>query len=247
MSEMLDIRSLSVKVNGKLILKNINLKIKEGEIHALLGPNASGKSSLAYAIMGLTDYEIANGEILFKGTNITHLPIEERVKLGIALAFQNPPAIKNVKLSLLLKRISKEKPATLPSFLKELSVTPSFLEREINVGFSGGEKKISELLQILCLKPQFVILDEIDSGLDIINLNKLMKIIQERLIDNGVSILAITHRGDILQFLNPDLTHVMLNGEIVCSARDWRKPWETIVRCGYEKCEECKERELLTD
>ncbi len=241
---MLDVRNLYVKVNGKTILKNVNLKIKEGEIHALLGPNASGKSTLAYAIMGLPSYEIINGEIWFRDINITHLSIEERAKLGIALAFQNPPAIKNVRLSHLLKRISKEK---ITLNLKDFPLSPNFMERELNVGFSGGEKKISEIIQILCLKPAFVILDEIDSGLDIINLNRLMKIIQEKLINNGVSILAITHRGDILQFLNPDAAHVMINGEIVCSSKDWRKPWETIVRCGYEKCEECKDRELLTD
>ena len=241
---MLDVRNLNVKVNGKIVLKNINLKINEGEIHALLGPNASGKSTLAYTIMGLPRYEIISGEIWFRDINITHLPIEERAKLGIALAFQNPPAIKNVKLSLLLKRISREKTTFN---IKGLPLTHDFMEREVNVGFSGGEKKISEILQILCLKPAFVILDEIDSGLDIINLNRLMKIIQERLIDNGVSVLAITHRGDILEFLDPDAAHVILNGEIVCSSKDWRKPWETILRCGYEKCGECKERELLTD
>lgn len=241
---MLDIRNLYVKVKGKTILKKVNLKIKEGEIHALLGPNASGKSTLAYAIMGFPGYEVVEGNIWFKGIDITRLPIEERAKLGIALAFQNPPAIKNVKLSLLLKRISKEK---IVFNVKDFPLSLNFLEREVNVGFSGGEKKISEILQIICMKPSFVILDEIDSGLDIINLNKLMKLIQEKLINNGVSVLAITHRGDILQFLDPDEAHVMLNGEIICSSKDWRKPWETILRCGYEKCKECEERELLTD
>jgi Fe-S cluster assembly ATP-binding protein len=241
---MFKTKNLSVKVNGEDVLKNVSLKIGEGEVHALLGPNASGKSTLAYAIMGLPEYRVTRGGILFKGNDITHLPIEERAKLGIALAFQNPPSVKGAKLSLLLKRISKQQSALN---LKDFPLDYSLLEREVNVGFSGGERKLSEIMQIISMKPTFVILDEIDAGLDIINLDKLMRIIQDKLIDNGVSLLAITHRGDILQFLEPDVAHVMLHGEIVCSSKDWRKPWKTILRFGYEKCEECKERELSSD
>lgn len=241
---MLKVKNLSVKVNGKIILKNVNINIKDVEIHALLGPNASGKSTLAYTIMGFPKYEVLEGEIWFRDINITNLSIEERAKLGIAMTFQSPPTIRNVKLSLLLKWIAKEKSIFN---MKEFSLISNLLDREINVGFSGGEKKLSEIIQIISLRPKFVILDEIDSGLDIINLTKIVKIIQDKLINNSVSILAITHRGDILQFLNPDVTHVMLKGEIICSSKDWRKPWETILRCGYEKCRECEERELFTD
>ncbi|MGQ9726860.1 MAG: ABC transporter ATP-binding protein [Candidatus Bathycorpusculaceae bacterium] len=233
---------MSAKVNDKNILKSINLTIKNGEVHALLGPNASGKSTLAYTIMGFPGYKVIEGKILFDDKNITYLPIEERAKLGITLAFQNPPAIKGVKLSQLLKKISKQS-----INLQDFPLGYELLEREVNVGFSGGERKLSEIIQIISLKPTFVILDEIDAGLDIINLEKLMYTIQDKLVGNGVSLLLITHRGNILQFLEPDVAHVMLNGEIVCSSRDWRKPWKTILRFGYEKCKECKERELPSD
>jgi Fe-S cluster assembly ATP-binding protein len=236
---LLKIENLSVKTHGKEVLRNISLEIKKGEVHALLGPNASGKSTLTFSIMGFPEYEITHGKILFEGKDITHLPIEEKAKLGIALAFQNPPAIKGVKLSHLLKAISKQ-----PLDMNYFSPDNDLLEREINVGFSGGEKKLSEIMQILSLNPKLAIFDEIDAGLDIINLEKLMWIIQDKLIRSGVSLLLITHRGNILQFLEPDVAHVLLHGEIVCSSTNWRKTWRTILRYGYEKCRECKEREL---
>ncbi len=233
---MLKIESLSVKVREKNILEKVNLKIENGEIHALLGPNASGKSTLAYAIMGFPEYKVVSGKILFEGKDITNLPIEERAKLGITLAFQNPPSIKGVTLSALLKTISKQKSdmKDFPIFFSEI------LEREINVGFSGGERKFSELLQIISMKPSFVILDEFDAGLDIINLEKLTSIIQDKLIRNDIPILLVTHRGNILQFLEPDVAHVMLDGKIVCTMDNWRKVWKTIRRYGYEKCKEGK-------
>jgi Fe-S cluster assembly ATP-binding protein len=233
---MIKIENLSVKVHEQNVLKGVNLEIREGEIHALLGPNASGKSTLAYAIMGFPEYEVVSGKILFEGKDVTNLSIEERAKLGVALAFQNPPSIKGVTLSALLKTISKQKfdVKDFPIFFSEI------LEREINVGFSGGERKFSELLQVISLKPSFVILDEFDAGLDIINLEKLTSIIQDKLICNNVSILVITHRGNILQFLEPDVAHVMLKGKIVCTMDDWRKMWKTIRRYGYEKCKEGK-------
>jgi len=239
---MLEIKNLFVEVRGKSILKSVNLTIGSGEVHALLGPNASGKSTLAYTIMGFPECKVTHGEILFKGKDITHLPIEERAKLGVALAFQNPPAVKGVKLSNLLKRISRQ-----PINFKDFPLDHSLLEREVNVGFSGGERKLCEMTQIISLNPAFVIFDEIDAGLDIMNLEELTRIIQDKLINNGTSLLLITHRGNMLQFLEPNVAHVMLNGEIVCSSRDWRKPWKTILRFGYEKCRECKERELPSD
>jgi len=236
---LLRIENLSVKVHDKEVLRNINLEIKKGEVHVLLGPNASGKSTLTYSIMGFPEYEIINGKILFEGKDITQLLIEERAKLGIALAFQDPPAIKGVKLSHLLKRISKQ-----PLDMNYFSPDNNLLEREINVGFSGGEKKLSEIMQILSLNPKLAIFDEIDAGLDVINLERLMWIIRDKLIRSGVSLLLITHRGNILQFLEPEVVHVLLQGEVVCSSRNWRKTWRTILRYGYEKCRECKKREL---
>jgi Fe-S cluster assembly ATP-binding protein len=154
--------------------------------------------------MGFPEYEITHRKILFEGKDITHLPIEEKAKLGIALAFQNPPAIKGVKLFHLLKMIFKQ-----PLDMNYFSPDSDFLEREINVGFSG-EKKLSEIMQILSLNPKLVIFDKIDAGLDIINLEKLMWIILDKLIRSGVSLLLITHRGSILQFLEKRVEHPII-------------------------------------
>jgi len=229
---MLKIDNLSVKVNGKNILKKINLKINNGEIHALLGPNASGKSSLVYTTMGFPDYNVTGGKIIFNGKDITDLQIEERVKLGMTSVFQHPPSIKGLKLSKLLEKISKKNIE-----LKELN---NLLEREINVGFSGGERKLSEIVQVISLDPSFVIFDELDAGLDLENLERLTSLIKNEL-DNK-SILLITHRGRILRFLKPDIVHVMIDGKIVCSSKDWKRIWETIEVYGYEKCKECELR-----
>lgn len=231
---MLKIKNLCVSVNNKGILRNVNVEIKRNEIQALLGPNASGKSTLAYTIMGMPNYKITKGKIFFEGKNITRLPPEKRSKLGIALAFQTPPTIKGVKLSKLLEKISMKKINE-----KEIGIDHQLLERDINVGFSGGEKKLSEIIQIFSLNPKLVILDEIDSGLDIKKVEKLTTLIRDKLLNN-VSILLITHRDNILRSFDPDVVNVMLDGEIVCKSKNWRKIWKTITRYEYEKCRECR-------
>lgn len=241
-NNILKIENLSVKVGNKYILKKINLEIKRAEIHVLLGPNASGKSTLVYTMMGFPDYKIMEGEIDFKGKNIGNLSIEERAKLGIAVVFQHPPIIKGVKLSKLLEKISKQ-----VINMKEFPIKSGLLSREINVGFSGGERKLSEIIQIISLNPSFVIFDELDSGLDIERLEKLALIIKDKLLNNDVSILLITHRGSILHFLKPDFAHVMINGELICSSKDWKDIWETIKKYGYEKCKECEKHKLLSN
>jgi len=231
---LLEIEKLKVKAHKKEILKGVNLQIKEGEIQTLLGPNASGKTSLANVILGNPKYNISQGKIFFGGKEITKFPPEKRVKLGMALAWQSPPAIKGVKLSQLLKKISKVTQVRPVSELgKEL------LEREVNVDFSGGEKKISEVLQVLALNPKLVIFDEIDSGLDIKRLELCAKIIKKELIDKKVSVLFITHWGQILKFLKPDLTNVMLDGKIICKSPDYKKVLMVIKKYGYEKCKRC--------
>jgi Fe-S cluster assembly ATP-binding protein len=232
--KMLKIKNLCVSVNNKGILRNVNVEIKRNEIQALLGPNASGKSTLAYTIMGMPNYKITKGKIFFEGKNITRLPPEKRSKLGIALAFQTPPTIKGVKLSKLLEKISMKKINE-----KEIGIDHQLLERDINVGFSGGEKKLSEIIQIFSLNPKLVILDEIDSGLDIKKVEKLTTLIRDKLLNN-VSILLITHRDNILRSFDPDVVNVMLDGEIVCKSKNWRKIWKTITRYEYEKCRECR-------
>jgi len=234
MKTLLKIEKLKVKANEKEILKGINLQMKEGEVLALLGPNGSGKSVMAQTILGNPKYKVTSGKIFFEGKNITKFPPEKRVKLGMALVWQAPPAIKGVKLSQLLKKISKVTQVRPVSELgKEL------LEREINLDFSGGEKKISEVLQVLALNPKLVIFDEIDSGLDIKRLELCAKIIKKELIDKKVSVLFITHWGQILEFLKPNLTNVMLGGKIICKSPDYKKVLMVIKKYGYEKCKRC--------
>jgi Fe-S cluster assembly ATP-binding protein len=229
---LLKIEKLKVKANGKEILKDINLQIRRGEVQALLGPNASGKSTLSQVILGNPKYKITSGEILFQNRKITKLFPEKRVKLGIVLAWQMPPAIKGVKLSSLLEKISK----------KELKIYEGkdLLEREINVDFSGGERKISEILQITTLNPKLVIFDEIDSGLDIKKLDIVAKIIKKELISKKIAILIITHSGQILKFLKPNITNILVGGKIICKDKNYKKVLKIIKKYGYEKCKKCK-------
>ena len=238
MKPLLKIEKLKAQANKKEILKGINLQIKKGEVQALLGPNASGKSTLAQAILGNPKYKITDGKIFFEGKEISKFPPEKRVKLGIALAWQTPPVVKGVKFSQLLAKISSFRDST-SKYYQFGEVESHLLEREVNVDFSGGEKKISELLQILALNPKLIIFDEIDSGLDIKRLENVSKIIKKELIDKKVSVLLIIHWGQILEFLKPDLTSVMLDGKIICKSPDYKKVLMVIKKYGYEKCKKC--------
>ena len=231
---LLRIENLKVQANGKEILKRINFQIKKGEIQALLGPNGSGKTVLGQTILGNPKYKITEGKIFFEGKEITKLAPEKRVKLGIALAFQSAPAIKGVKLIQLLEKISQFSIEDLVE--DKIPDGKNLLERDVNLDFSGGEKKISELLQVLALKPKLVIFDEIDSGLDVKRLEKVAKIIKKEFITKKVSVLVITHSGAILNFLKPKVTNIMVSGKIICQQKDYKKVLRTIKKYGYEKC-----------
>lgn len=228
-----EIKNLKARVNGKEILKGINLEIKKGEIQAILGPNASGKTALSQVILGNPKYKIEEGEIIFNKKNITKLASEKRVGLGIVLAWQSPPSIRGLKLSQILNKISKRKEFKI----KEMEY---LLDREINLDFSGGEKKMAELLQIVNLNPALVIFDEIDSGLDIKKLELVSKIIKKELSDKKVSLIFITHSGAILNFFKPQITNILVDGRIICKNKDYEKVLKTIRKYGYEKCKECK-------
>lgn len=232
MKYILQVKNLTVEADKKVIIDDLSFNIRSGEIRALLGPNASGKSTLAAAIMGLSDYKIKKGNILFKGRDITHLSSTKRARLGIALAFQSPPSIKGVNLETLLKNISlRKREEKLPAKWES-----RILKRELNVGLSGGEKKISEMMQLARLNPQLMILDEIDSGLDIQKLKELTAFIRNTFLTKKVSLLIITHRGDILRYLPPQKVLVMLKGKIICRSSAWKKVWQAIKKYGYEKC-----------
>ena len=235
---LLEIKNLEVKGNGKKILKGVNLEIKKGDVQVLLGPNASGKSTLCQAILGNPKYKITQGKILFKGKEITRLAPEKRVKLGLALSFQSPPTIKGVKLSQLLEKISNT------GSLQFKKNEPHLLERDVNLDFSGGEKKISELLQVLSLNPKLVIFDEVDSGLDLKRVKKVAEMIKKELISKKISVLLITHSGTILNFLKPRITNIMVSGKIICKEKNYQKVLKTIKKYGYEKCKKCP---LLAD
>jgi len=242
---MLEIKNLQASINNKPILKGLNLTIKPGELHAIMGPNGSGKSTLANVLSGKNGYEIS-GELNFKGENLNKIPIEVRAQKGIFLAFQYPLEIPGVNTNNFLKtslnsirKARGEKEIDTLSFLKmvkekssELGIDENFLSRQLNVGFSGGEKKKNEILQMKILDPNFSILDETDSGLDIDAL---------RIVANGVnssrnkkkSFLVITHYQRLLNYIKPDFVHVLSDGKIVKSGCS--ELAEELEKTGYKK------------
>ena len=225
---------------GKEIIKGINLKIKPGETHALMGPNGSGKSSFALALAGHPRYRITSGRVVLDGKNITRLTPDKRAKLGLFLALQHPAAVQGVSVTNLLRSslrsLKKNLPApefvkTTKEKMKELKIDQSFASRSINDGFSGGEKKKMEVLQLSVFQPKYAILDETDSGLDIDALKTVATVIKKA---HGpkMGILLITHYQRILQYIKPDFVHVLVGGKIVRSG-DQRLAKE-IERSGYQ-------------
>jgi Fe-S cluster assembly ATP-binding protein len=226
----LEVRNLHVSIEGNEILKGLDLTVEQGKVQAIMGPNGTGKSTLAYTLMGHPSYEVTEGEVYFKGQNILELEPDERSRLGIFLAFQYPVAIPGVTVANFLRtalnaRRRAENPddkgIPIPEFrklLKEkmamLKVDQSFAGRYLNEGFSGGEKKRAEILQLATLQPEIAILDETDSGLDI----DALRIVSEgvnTLLSKDLGVLVITHYQRLLNYIRPDYVHVMLGGRIV--------------------------------
>jgi Fe-S cluster assembly ATP-binding protein len=229
MSESVDfeIVNLCASTEDKPILKGVNLKINKGETHALMGPNGSGKSTLANVIMGHPAYEVTAGEIRYKGQNLLELDPEERARLGLFLAFQYPVAIPGVSVAKFLKSASDaihgDRKKSSGDFLKDLKelikyleMDPTFVNRFLNDGFSGGEKKRMEILQMLCLRPEMAVMDETDSGLDIDALRIVAKGVN-RLVGPNFGLLVITHYERILQYIKPDHLHILIDGKIAMS------------------------------
>lgn len=248
---MLGIENLSVQLFNKTILKDVNIHIPTGEVHALLGPNGSGKTTLLMTVIGFPEYQVVSGRIIFKGEDITSLPIYERAQMGIGLLFQRPPTIKGLKTRQMLEICNRHQGDFGP-FVQELNFQ-DFLARDINQGFSGGEIKKSELLQLLVQRPSLVLLDEPESGVDLENISVIGRAINQLLgrkwqketkcrrairEERQMGGLIITHTGYILDYVEADRGHVMMDGSIACGGN----PRE-ILRCikdvGYEECVRC--------
>ena len=228
MASVLEIKNLHVEIDGKEILKGVDLTIKQGEIHAVMGPNGTGKSTLAQAIMGHPSYEVTEGEVLVDGENILELDVDERAKAGLFLGMQYPSEISGVTNSDFLRSaINAQREEgdeiNLMQFIKKLDKNMEYLEmdpdmatRYLNEGFSGGEKKRNEILQLMMLEPKFGILDEIDSGLDIDALRVVSEGIN-KLRGQDFGSLIITHYQRLLNYITPDHVHVMMQGRVVKS------------------------------
>jgi len=241
---MLDIQDLHVKVGDKEVLHDINLHIGEGETHVLLGPNGSGKTTLLMTIMGYSNYTITEGKIRFKGEDVTAMKAHERAQRGIGMLFQRPPTISGLKLGKLLTAISRTKQEDIPALAASLHMD-RFLERDINKGFSGGEIKRSEVLQLMIQNPDFIMLDEPESGVDIENISLIGHAIgsllekEKHLVNRQKSGLVITHTGYILDYLETDRGHVMCDGMIKCHGNP-REIMKDIRERGYKECLECR-------
>lgn len=248
-----EIRGLRAKTEEKEILKGVDLVIQPGETHALMGPNGSGKSTLSNVIMGHPAYEVIEGEVIFQGQNILELEPDERARLGLFLAFQYPVAIPGISVAKFLKSAADArfgKDAVKPAeFLKEvrenlkfLEMSEEFLNRFLNDGFSGGEKKRMEILQMLTLKPSLAIMDETDSGLDIDALRIVAKGVN-RMLGPNFGLLVITHYERILNYIKPDHLHVLIDGRIALSGGP--ELVKEVERNGYDWIRERFGKEVL--
>ena len=246
MASQLEIRNLHVRTEEREILRGVDLVVRHGELHALMGPNGSGKSTLANTIMGHPDYEVTDGEILFDGENIIELAAHERAKLGLFLAFQYPVAIPGVSVANFLRlaiNAQREEPIKVKEFgaqlrhaVELLDVEDAFTSRHLNDGFSGGEKKRAEVLQMAMLRPQIAVLDETDSGLDIDALRTVAEGVQKLHDDQHLGVLIITHYQRILDYVRPEFVHIMLDGRIVMNGGN--ELVERLEKEGYDRIRE---------
>jgi len=246
------IKDLHVSVDGKEIIKGLDLSVKQGEIHAIMGPNGSGKSTLAYTILGHPRYKVESGEILFNGENILTMTPDKRAKLGLFLGFQYPLEVTGVTLFNFLKTAynavkfegkkidKKEEMLSAMEFqklmkekMKLLKMNEEFMKRYLNDGFSGGEKKRCEILQLAVLEPKIAILDETDSGTDVDALKVIAEGIDKIAEKQNTGILLITHYNRILQYIKPDFVHVLVDGKIIKSGD--KNLADIIEKKGYEK------------
>jgi Fe-S cluster assembly ATP-binding protein len=249
---MLQIEDLQVQLGDKQILKHIDLEIRPGETHVLFGPNGSGKTSLLMTIMGYPQYRVTGGRIIFKGEDITHMPINERAGLGIGISYQRPPTINGVKTKQMVQICAKGEVDT--ETLAAKMNFAEFLDRDINAGFSGGEIKRSELLQLMAQDPDLLLFDEPESGVDLENIalignsisqllqrdfrvsgEKSQKELQEERTKMG---LIITHTGFILDYVTADRGQVLFDGVLTCTSNP-REIFKCISQVGYEECVRC--------
>jgi Fe-S cluster assembly ATP-binding protein len=244
---MLKIEDLTVEVNGKILLHDVNLEVMKGYTNVLFGPNGAGKTALMRTIMGFSEYRVVKGRILFNGEDITSLPVDERARLGLGIMMQRPPDMSGIKLRDLIRVVSKGKKDT--EVLAENLNMNRFLDRDVNVGFSGGEIKRSELLQLAAQNPSLYLLDEPESGVDLVSIEQVGLTIKG-LIEEGIgcpgesfirgkSALIITHTGQILDYVTADRGYILCNGTIMCSGNPLKMLEEIKIK-GYEECLECK-------
>ena len=245
---MIEVRDLTVRVGEKLILRGVNLRIETGETVVLFGPNGCGKTSLLKTIMGGGGYRVESGSIRFRGRDVTSLAMDERARLGIGMAFQRPPAVRGVKLGGILRFCLEKRGGVTDDELAGLAGKlnlAEFLDRDLNLGFSGGEIKRSELLQLMGQGPSFIMLDEPDSGVDLVNITLVGRAIND-LLEKGEAAarrgragLIVTHSGYILDYVNADRAYVMLDGTVYCSGNP-RDLLADIRAKGYEGCVQCR-------
>ncbi len=244
---MLEIKNLVVEVEGKCLLRGLDMVIEEGETHVVFGPNGSGKTTLVNVIMGLPEYKVVEGEILFKGDSILDWNLTRRAKAGIGLAFQHPPVVEGVSLGVLLKTMVPDK-KTSEEIARKINME-DYLEREVNVGFSGGERKKDELLQLMAQAPQFVMFDEPDSGVDVDSIKLMVKIMRKLLQKNKPirerknSGIIVTHSGVILEEIHADKGYVIVDGKLLCSGPPL-DIFDQVKNYGFERCiKEARESE----
>jgi len=253
---MLLVEDLQVELAGKIILQHIDLEIKPGETHVLFGPNGSGKTSLLMTLMGYPQYQVVAGKIVFKGVDITYAPIDERARLGIGMSYQRPPTIHGLKTRQLVQICARTE-VDVTSLAQRVNFE-GFLDRDVNAGFSGGEIKRSELLQLSAQNPDLMLFDEPESGVDLENIALVGNTIAALLQKNGVRDksksrlqlkqertkmgLIITHTGHILDYVAVDKGQVLYNGVLSCSTNP-REILRCIAEIGYEECVRCTIRE----
>lgn len=223
--ELLNVEKLDVRVEEKDILRGLSLKVNRGETHVIMGPNGAGKSTFGNALMGNPQYEVTGGKVEFDGSDLLELPVNERAKAGIFMSFQNPLEVPGISLSNFIRNALEQRTGKrirlwdfrkeMKKALKVLHMDQSYADRDLNVGFSGGEKKKAEILQLLMLKPSLAILDETDSGLDVDAVRTVSRGIEEYQKDKDSALIIITHNAAILSSLHVDATHILIDGKIV--------------------------------